>query len=218
MIRDHAYAIARAKANDAEEPSIAIGNSRYAAVYTKPEFDALQRAGVFPAEWEFTHRHQWTEEDAELWSSANSGVMASAEDIREELIDLHNYAIPHLDEILALAQDLRLDDRSLRDLRSLLTKINRAAGICSVATSMLSKWQAMLQAEVSFLQEAVLVENAAERAQARAKRIKLSHAPQEYVEMGRKCSNCGKKPARVDDLCKVCARASGIVVKGKIGG
>lgn len=33
----------------------------------------------------------------------------------------------------------------------------------------------------------------------------------------RKCASCGKKPARVDDLCKRCAHAAGTLPHGKIG-
>jgi hypothetical protein len=36
--------------------------------------------------------------------------------------------------------------------------------------------------------------------------------------MGRVCVRCGKKPARLDDYCKRCARDVGIIVHGKIGG
>ena len=53
------------------------------------------------------------------------------------------------------------------------------------------------------------------REEERRQRMASRPEPKE-VEMGRKCSQCHKKPARVDDLCKVCARAAGIIVKGKI--
>ena len=36
------------------------------------------------------------------------------------------------------------------------------------------------------------------------------------IAIARKCSSCGRKPARIDDLCKKCARAQGIVVHGKV--
>ena len=42
--------------------------------------------------------------------------------------------------------------------------------------------------------------------------------PQEQIVAAvRRCSKCNKKPARIDDLCKVCAREDGIIVHGKIG-
>lgn len=37
------------------------------------------------------------------------------------------------------------------------------------------------------------------------------------VVVERRCANCQKKPARVDDLCKKCARAAGVGPRGKIG-
>lgn len=50
----------------------------------------------------------------------------------------------------------------------------------------------------------------------RAERIAAHRRPDVVME-GRKCSRCHKKPARVDDLCKICAREAGILVHGKIG-
>lgn len=34
----------------------------------------------------------------------------------------------------------------------------------------------------------------------------------------RRCARCQTRPARIDDLCKRCARDAGIIVRGKIGG
>lgn len=56
--------------------------------------------------------------------------------------------------------------------------------------------------------------------QARRDKIAARQAarPELTPMAGRKCSMCHKKPARVDDLCKVCARQSGIIIHGKVGG
>lgn len=43
-----------------------------------------------------------------------------------------------------------------------------------------------------------------------------AHRKPDVVMTGTICSKCGKKPARVDDLCKKCAREAGTLPHGKI--
>lgn len=49
----------------------------------------------------------------------------------------------------------------------------------------------------------------------RLRRIAASSGP--IVIEERKCSHCNKRPARLDDLCKRCAHAAGLMPRGKIG-
>jgi len=63
--------------------------------------------------------------------------------------------------------------------------------------------------------EAFHAEVAAERERSRAERI--ASRPVEPTIEPRKCTTCGKKPARLGDLCKRCAYAAGVMPKGKIG-
>lgn len=56
----------------------------------------------------------------------------------------------------------------------------------------------------------------ARRINARAARI-AAHRKPDVVHEGTKCANCGKRPARVDHLCKRCAKEAGILPHGKIG-
>lgn len=57
---------------------------------------------------------------------------------------------------------------------------------------------------------------AARRELERQERIAAHRKPDVVMET-RRCSSCGKKPAKVDDLCKRCAYASGVMPHGKIG-
>jgi hypothetical protein len=59
-------------------------------------------------------------------------------------------------------------------------------------------------------------ETAAERERRRVARI-ASRADAPVIETVL-CARCGKKPARLGDLCKRCAHAAGVMPKGKIGG
>lgn len=58
-----------------------------------------------------------------------------------------------------------------------------------------------------------------EQAERRAQRIReRQEARSEPTVMeGTRCSVCEKKPARIDGMCKKCARAAGVIVHGKIG-
>lgn len=52
---------------------------------------------------------------------------------------------------------------------------------------------------------------------ARAERLaeRAARRPADVVQEGTKCSSCKKRPARVNDLCKRCARETGLLAKGK---
>lgn len=46
---------------------------------------------------------------------------------------------------------------------------------------------------------------------------RAARRPADAVPADRRCVACGKKPARIDDLCKRCAHAAGTLPHGKIG-
>lgn len=58
-----------------------------------------------------------------------------------------------------------------------------------------------------------------EQERLRTERIAARRAarPEPATMEGTRCSVCQKKPARIDGMCKKCARASGVIVHGKIG-
>lgn len=62
-------------------------------------------------------------------------------------------------------------------------------------------------------------ESQAMREQARSNQIEEARRRRESQQAPpeRKCIDCKKKQARIDDYCKKCARANGIIVHGKIG-
>lgn len=55
-----------------------------------------------------------------------------------------------------------------------------------------------------------------EREQERRDRLEAARKPAVVMD-GTRCSSCGRRPARVDDLCKRCAHAAGVMPHGKIG-
>jgi len=101
-------------------------------------------------------------------------------------------------------------------LRDIVRDLRRAQ---RMATTMLEACEHLpsLVTGLTECYEALRASTISERADARRERI-ASRPKVEAVEMGRKCIACQRKPARIDDYCKKCARANGIIVHGKIGG